>query len=414
MSCTPFDVHQGILSSSPETYPNSEHGTPLDMLHDQLAPEFSLSEFSGLNTMTADVKHNDYFPTSASFMGQNTPSLATNMLRHDQAEVGSSRQPSEVSDFSCFDSLSPDMTPQTSPNLDHTDLTRDHSSSNASIASRRKTRPPQRLNQTALRNYTNGPKTGIEGPKQSELYRTMRRAASATGPLSGKILKSGPPVSPLSPRTFDPGFLEQIARSSSLTATTSAFKERSTGSNVEQRYLSADAAGLGIQRSSSLSVNNFGETLALSPCTSEYNREASFGNVQTPSFQHFQNPTFTLDTGCGNVSPNEALTTPGLSQFGSELEFPTSLSAPRYVESEPATPSYVPVTLPTTSTTHSQGFPTLKVETPPQGDIFPWSRSPDQLAIWNGALGHFGEPQSQTFQFQPNITPQNFNSPGQA
>lgn len=420
-SSAAFHINQGTVSSSPEAYTSSdsENGTTFDMLHEQLASDFSsMSDYSGMQNLGSTIKHGGFFQSSASFVSQSIPSISHDVLVHEPAEDASVTQQSEVSDFSSFDSLSPDMLSETSPILDQMVLGHNQSSSSASIASRRKIRPPQRLNQTALRNYPNGPKTGIEGCKQSGLYRTMRRAASATGPLSGKIIKPGPPVSPLSPRTFEPAFLEHIARSSSLSATSSALKEPATASPVissmEQRYLSADNSGLGFQRSSSLSVNTFGEPPSLSPRIREYNREGSLSNGQTPNFQHFQNPTFTLDSGCGNISPNEPLTTPGLSQFGSELEFPTSLSAPRYVESEPATPSYVPVNLPATSAAHGQGFPTLKVETPPQGDIYPWSRSPDQLSMWNGALGQFGETQSQTFQFQPNITPQNFNSPGQA
>lgn len=420
-SSVAFHIQQDILSSSPEAYTgsDSEGGAALDMFHEQLADFSSISDCAGMHNLDPTIKHGDYFQSTTSFMSQGAPSISHEVLVHEPMEDASARQQSEASDFSGFDSLSPDMIPETSPILDQTGLGHNQSTSNASIASRRKIRPPQRLNQTALRNYPSGPKTGIEGTKQSDLYRTMRRAASATGPLSGKILKSGPPVSPLSPRTFEPAFLEHIARSSSLSTTSSALKEPVTASpvmsSIEQRYLSADNSGLSFQRSSSLAVNSFGEPLSLSPRARQYNREGSLSGAQTPNFQHFRNPTFTIDGGCGNISPNEPLTTPGLSQFGSELEFPTSLSAPRYVESEPATPSYVPVNLPAASVTHGQGFPpTLKVETPPQGDIYPWSRSPDQLSMWNGALGQFGEPQSHTFQFQPNITPQNFNSPGQA
>lgn len=415
-SATAFHVQQGIISSSPEAYTgsDSENGTALDMYHEQLASDFSISDSSGMHNLNSAMKHGDYFQSTTSFISQSTPSISHNVLVHEPAEDASVGHQSETSDFSGFDSLSPDMLSETSPILDQTGLGHNHSTANASIASRRKIRPPQRLNQTALRNYPNGPKTGIEGAKPSDLYRTMRRAASATGPLSGKILKSGGPQVSLSPRTFEPAFLEHIARSSSLSASSSALKEPVTASpvisSIEQRYLSAD----NFQRSSSLSVNTYGEPLSLSPRTRQYKRENSLNGGQTPNFQQFQNPTFTLDNGCGNISPNEPLITPGLSQFGSELEFPTTLSAPRYVESEPATPSYVPVNLPAASTAHGQGYPTLKVETPPQGDIYPWSRSPDQLSMWNGALGQFGEPQSHTFQFQPNITPQNFNSPGQA
>lgn len=321
----------------------------------------------------------------------------------------------EISDFSGFDALSPDMLSETSPVLDQTGLGHSPSTASTTIASRRKTRPPQRLNQTALRSYPNGPKTGIEGAKSSDLYRTMRRAASATGPLSGKITKSGGPQVCHSPRTLEPVLLEHIARSSSLSASSSALHDPATASPVvsssEQQYLSADH----FQRSSSLSVNTYGEPLSLSPRTLPYKREDSFNGGQTHNFQQFQNPTFTLDNGCGNISPNEPLTTPGLSQFGSEHEFPTAISAPGYVESEPVTPSYVPVNLPAASTAPGQGFSTLKVETPPQGDAYSWSMSPDQFSMWNvGAVGQFGEPPSHNFLFQPNITPQNFNSPGQA
>lgn len=410
-----FDDNHGMVSLSPEAYEDSQGSGTFDSMHDQYATSYpSFGGMSGLGVMDAGLRHDDFFGSS-SMMGQRTPTITTNMVDHDEMEAMSSRRPSDMSNFSGIDSLSPDMIAQHSPIMDQTPL---QTSPNSSLASRRKIRPPQRLNQTALRNYPNGPKTGIEGPKRSDMYGTMRRAASANGPLSGKIFKSGPPVSPLSPRSFDPSFLEHLAKTSSLTST--SLKEASSVSPIdspfERRYLSADHPGLGIQhRSSSLSLNGFSERIALSPSISEHPRENSFDTAHShAAFQHFPQhmPKFTLDTRSGNVSPDEALTTPGLSQFGSELEFPMSLSAPRYVESEPTTPSYIPMAAPVTSAAPAPGgFSSLKIETPPQTDIFPWSRSPDQSAIWNGALGSFGEPQSQTFQFQPNITPQNFNSP---
>lgn len=409
-----FDNHHGLLSSSPDMYANTQNGN-FETLHDHFAPNYtSLGEMSGLAGLDGSTDQIGYFPPSASFMTQRTPTISTDLMDSDEMEDHSVRRPSDMSNFSGLESLSPDMMPQTSPSMNHTDLDGNETSPNSSIASRRKTRPPQRLNQMALRSFPNGPKTGVEGVKRSDVYGTMRRAASATGPLSGKIFKSGPPVSPLSPRSFDPSFLEQLARTSSLSAA-SSMKDASSTSPVrcalEQRYLSAHNSGPGIRhRSSCLSLNSFAERMALSPSIAEHSRETSFAGAHHSSFQqHFQHPKFTLDTGYGNVSPDETLTTPGLSQFGSELEFPTTtLSAPRYVESEPATPSYVTIAA-TTSAAQSQGFPTLKVETPPRNDM--WSRSPDQLSVWNGALGHFEEPQSQSFQFQPNITPQNFNSP---
>lgn len=248
------------------------------------------------------------------------------------------------------------------------------------------------------------------------MYRTMRRAASANGPLSGKIFKSAPPASPRSPRAFGPNFLEQLSRHSSLSAAAGQFKDASSnspiGPTLEQRYLSAGNSGLGLQhRSSSLSLNSYAEKMSLSP-SSEYTREASsLSRAHNLGLLHFQNSKFAHDTGCGNVSPDEPLATPSLSQFGSELDFSTSLSAPRYVESEPTTPSYVPVTMATSAAAH-HGFPTLKIETAPQANSFPWSRSPEPFGMWNGPpVNHFGEPQAQTFQFQPNVTPSNFQSP---
>lgn len=410
-----FDSHHGILSSSPDTYADVQNGVSFDTLHDHFVPNYSsLGEMSGLGALDGSVDHSGYFQAPATFLNQRTPTISTELVDQDGVEDRSVRRPSDISTFSGLESLSPDMIPQTSPSMDHTELNGNETSPNSSIASRRKIRPPQRLNQMALRSYPNGPKTGVEGVKRSDVYGTMRRAASATGPLSGKIFKSGPPVSPLSPRSFDPGFLEQLARTSSLSATNS-MKDSSSTSPVrcafERRYLSADNAGACIQhRSSSLSLNSFAERMALSPSIAEHSRQTPFAGGHHPSFQqHFQHPKLPLDTGCGNISPDDALTTPGLSQFGSELEFPTTtLSAPRYVESEPATPSYLPVAA-TSAAAQSQGFSTLKIETPSQNDI--WSRSPDQLSGWNGSLGHFGESQSQSFQFQPNVTPQNFNSP---
>lgn len=404
-----FENQQGIFTSSPEAYPAGQDGTSFESIPDDFVASYSaVGHMPGLEVMD-DSHQNDYFPPSTPFMAQRTPTISASMAGQDDMDDQLARRESEMSRFSSMDSLSPNTIGQPSPHLDQADLGGNQTSPNASIASRRKIRPPQRLNQMALRNYPNGPKTGVECSKRSEVYGTMRRAASATGPLSGKIFKSGIPVSPLSPRSFDPSFLEQLARNSSLAAGSSM---RDTLSASPSRYLSADNSGLGIQhRSSSLSLNSFGERMTLSPRLAERARETTVMTARHPSFQHIPQPRFTLDAGCGNASPDEALTTPGLSQFGSELEFPTSLTAPRYVESEPATPSYVPVAIPASTAAQSHGFPTLKIETPPQSDMFPWSRSPDQMSMWNGALGQYGEPQSQSFQFQPNVTPQNFNSP---
>lgn len=415
LSATTYEGHQGLMSSSPEMYTESQDGLSFRAIQDHLMSSYSsLGQMPGLELLDDDVKHREYFP-STSFMGQRTPTITTNMIGHEEMDDHSTRRPSEISDFSGLGSLSPDMVSQTSPSLDQTDLMHNQASANASIASRRKIRPPQRLNQTALRNYPNGPKTGVEGPKRSEMYGTMRRAASANGPLSGKIVKSAPPVSPLSPRSFDPHLLAQLARASSFNSTGTvkdAPNASPAAASFEQRYLSVNMSGLGIQhRSSTLSLNSFGESSTLSPSMAEHGHDTPLNGAPHSGFLRFPQPKFTLDTGCGNVTPDEALTTPGLSQFGSELEFPTSLPAPRYVESEPATPSYVPVTAPASSATQAHGFSTLKIETPPQSEVFPWLRSPDQMSLWTGSLGHFGEPQSQTFQFQPNITPQNFNSP---
>lgn len=410
-----LEDHQNLFSSSPETYADAQNETSFDTINNQFVPNYtSLGEMSGLHVIDGDHQ-GDYFPPSTPFLVQRAPAIATNIMGHDEMDYHAARRPSTMSNFSGMDSLSPHTIAQSSPTFEQLELAGNQAVTNASIASRRKTRPPQRLNQMALRSYPNGPKTGVESARKSEMGNTIRRAASANGPLSGKIFKSGPPVSPLSPRSFDPHFLEQLARNSSLAAS-SSLKETSIASSVrpamEQRYLSADNSGMGIQhRSSSLSLNSFHERMTLPPSIAEHARETPVAGARHPSFQHLPHPKFTLDTGCGNVSPDEALTTPGLSQFGSEMEFPTSLAAPRYVESEPATPSYVPVAIPASSAAQSHGYPTLKIETPPQTDAYPWSRSPDQLSIWNGTLGQFGESQSQNFQFQPNVTPQNFNSP---
>lgn len=410
-----FEDHQSLFSSSPETYTEAQNETSFDTLNNQFVSNYtSLEEMSGLHVIDGDHQ-SGYFPPSTPFLVQRAPAIPTNMMGHDEMDYQAARRPSTMSNYSGMDSLSPHTVAQSSPTFEQLESAGSQAATNASIASRRKTRPPQRLNQVALRSYPNGPKTGVEGARKGDMGSTIRRIASVNGPLSGKIFKSGPPVSPLSPRSFDPNFLEQLARHPSL-AGSSSLKETSIASpvrpTVEQKYLSADNSGMGIQhRSSSLSLNSFHERMTLSPSIAEHARETPVVGACHPSFQHPPHPKFTLDTRCGNASPDEALTTPGLSQFGSEMEFPTSLAAPRYVESEPATPSYVPVTMPASSATQTHGYPTLKIETPPQADAYPWSRSPDQLSLWNGALGQFGESQSQNFQFQPNVTPQNFNPP---
>lgn len=413
LNSSTFNNHQDVLSSSPEAFDNCHGDSSFHALQDQFGFA-SLGDMSGLEVFTGDTKHNEYFPTSASYMTQRTPTITTSIAEHDDEMEEQHVGPhNEVA--ADYNSLSPDMIPKPSPTLDHTDLLRTQNSSHTSIASRRKIRPPQQLNQTALRDFQNGPKTGIEDTKRTEMYRTMRRAASANGPLSGKIFKSAPPVSPRSPRSFGPNFLEQFTRHSLLSTSTGPFKDTSNASPIgpalEQRYLSAGNSGIQ-HRSSSLSLKNFGEKMSLSPSSSDYSQEVALNRAHNLTLLHFQDSKFTRDTGCGNVSPDEALPTPSLSQFGSELDFSTSLSAPRYVESEPTTPSYVPVTTTSSSTAQSHGFSGLKVEAPPQPNIFPWSRSPDQFTMWNGAsLGQYGETQSQTFQFQPNITPMNFQSP---
>ncbi|CAN8098799.1 unnamed protein product [Discula destructiva] len=412
LSDTTFNNQQDILASSPETFETSRDEPSFSQtLRNQFATRFtSLEDLSGLEVFIGEDRRPDFFPRSAAFMNQRTPTITTSIAEHDDEMEGyHSGQHDEANSFSDYGSLSPDM--------DQTDLARTQDCAHTSIASRRKTRPPQRLNQTALRDFQNGPKTGIEDMKRTDVYRTMRRAASANGPLSGKIFKSAPPISPRSPRAFGTNFLEQLTRHSALSAAASQFKDTSSASpavhSLEQRYLSAGNPGQGLQhRSSSLSLNSYAEKMSLSPSTSEYKHEASLNHTQNLGLLHFQNSKFAYDTGCGNISPDDALATPNLSQFGSELDFSTSLSAPRYVESEPTTPSYVPVTVPASSAAHSRGYPTLKIETPPQANSFPWSRSPDHFTSWSGtSLGQFGEIQSQTFQFQPNITPSNFQSP---
>ncbi|KAK7727925.1 hypothetical protein SLS53_009432 [Cytospora paraplurivora] len=241
-------------------------------------------------------------------------------MGQDQAENGSSRRQSEASGVSSIDALSPDMIPQASPSPQQPGMTEEPTSPNSSIASRRKLRPPQRLNQTALRNYPNGPKTGIEGPRRPETYGPVRRAASANGPLSSKITKSCTPVSPLSPRSFGPNLLEQIAKASSLNSTSHAFGDPSdtspVRSNLEQQYLSADAPRLSFQQSS-IPVSSLGEYATRPPSAPDYAQEVVFSGIQAQGFQAFNHPGFTLDTSYG-PSSEEALTTPGLSQFGSE------------------------------------------------------------------------------------------------
>lgn len=372
---TSLEDQQGVLSPSPDTYTNYRDQTSFHPLRDTFPSGFTTNELRCVPTFNTETKRSDSCASIASFMTPSTETFNIDMMGHGHAEDDSSRRQSEASGFSSFDALSPDMVPQVTPSPHQPGSINDHSSPNPSIASRRKIRPPQRLNQTALRNYPNGPKTGIDGSRRTEIYGTMRRAASANGPLSGKIFKSCPPASPLSPRSFDPIFLEQFARTSSLASTSGTFRDSS-------------------------------------PSTSEFAQEMAFSGAPSQGFQSFHHPGFPLDTSYG-PSSDEALTTPGLSHFGSEVEFPMSLSAPKYVESEPATPSYVPGAVRGTSVMQSHTFPAFKLDSPPQGDIFPWSRSPDQqLPMWKSSLGQLSETQSQSFQFQPNITPQNFNSPG--
>lgn len=398
-----FESHSGNFSSSPDAYTDAQDQMSFQSLNGQFAPDYSTAEMHGL-PIFSNIERSDSFASSASILTPSTATFSTGMASHDHAGDHSG---TGESDFSSVETLSPDMTSGASPALEQSDSTADTTFTHPSIASRRKTRPPQRLNQTALRNYPNGPKTGVEGSKRSDMYGSMRRAASANGPLSGKIFKSGPPVSPLSPRSFDPNFLEQFARNSSLTVVSNTFKDGSDGSPVgstfETQYLSADAPRFSFQRSS-VSMNGLRETAAASPSTPDFMRDVAYSGVQKQGFQSFHHPTFTLDTGYGNTSSSdEALATPSLSQFGSEIEFPTSLCAPRYVESEPATPAAI----------QSQAFPAFKFDSPPRGEIYPWSRSPDQVPMWKGSIAQLSEPQSHNFQFQPNITPQNFQSPGQ-
>ncbi|KAG8165415.1 hypothetical protein KVR01_005690 [Diaporthe batatas] len=404
MIAATFEDSNGDFSSSPDAYTDAQDQMSFQSLNGQFAPDFSTTEMHGLPIFSSDVERSDSFTSSASILTPSTATFSTGMTSHDhagdQSGIGES-------DFSSIETLSPDMNSGASPSVEQSDSTADTAFTHPSIASRRKTRPPQRLNQTALRNYPNGPKTGIEGSKRSDMYGSMRRAASANGPLSGKIFKSAPPVSPLSPRSFDPNFLEQFARNSSLAVASNTFKDVPEGSPVgstfETQYLSADAPRFSFQRTS-VSMSSLRETAAASPSTPDFMRDGAFTGVQKQGFQSFHHPTFALDTGYGNTSSSdEALATPSLSQFGSEIEFPTSLCAPRYVESEPATPAAI----------QSQAFPAFKFDSPPRGEVYPWSRSPDQIPMWKGSIAQLSEPHSHNFQFQPNITPQNFQSPGQ-
>jgi hypothetical protein len=403
MMVASFENNSSGFSSSPEAYSDAQDQMSFQSLNGQFAADFSTADMHSLPIFSG-IERSDSFTSSASILTPSTATFNAGMTSHDH--TGDHPGTGE-SDFSSIETLSPDMNSGPSPSHEQSDLTTDTSFTHPSIASRRKTRPPQRLNQTALRNYPNGPKTGIECSKRSDMYGSIRRAASANGPLSGKIFKPAPPVSPLSPRSFDPNFLEQFARNSSLAVASSTFKDVPEGSpartTFETQYLSAEAPRFSFQRCS-VSMNSLREAAAVSPSTPDFMRDGAFTGAQKQGFQSFHHPTFTLDTGYGNTSSSdEALATPSLSQFGSEIEFPTSLCAPRYVESEPATPAAIP----------SQAFPAFKFDSPPRGDIHPWSRSPDQVPMWKGSVAQLSEPQSHNFQFQPNITPQNFQSPGQ-
>ncbi|KAI6564702.1 hypothetical protein MCOR04_009064 [Pyricularia oryzae] len=301
----------------------------------------------------------------------------------------------------------------------------------ANLASRRNKGVPAQLNATALRSYSYGPKTGLDLSKRADCPSPIRRIASATGPMPGRIQKSltlgtgsSAPRSPMYlERTKDalirsfsntrsPVPLQPINTSLSpmtpgeyygMPAATQGTRENTVSSSASDDEQSFGIGANGVQPNASALFS----TLKTPPGTPGFNN--GFVSDQQPP----ANQVNTFDAAWNFNPQDEPLVTPGLGSFGSE-EFAMAPPAPGYIggSSQPPTPSYP----------HSIG--------PTYGGSFPWGSA----AMFNGS--RVGMPGSNTeynfpesfvpdtsdispslstkaskqFQFTQNVTPRDYNT----
>ncbi|KAJ9157355.1 LIM/homeobox protein Lhx3 [Pleurostoma richardsiae] len=255
------------------------------------------------------------------------------------------------------------------------------------IATRRKIPRPAQLNPNAFRSYSYGPKTGLDIPKRSDVPSPgIRRIASATMPMNGRIQKpmlASAPRSPMfSERTKDAflrslqGALSPVTPNDSVGGNFQTVRETtvsSSASDEDQRYT------FGAGQNAYFQVDP--------------------SHMKTPPGTpgvHGRYPLNALETPWNFVPGDEPLVTPGLGSFGSELDFPIAPPAPGYVASQPTTPGFPPSIGPTYYPMFN-GSTSLEYK-------FPDSYMPESSTRSSPI-----QAQSRHFQFTQNVTPQDFN-----
>lgn len=236
-------------------------------------------------------------------------------------------------------------------------------------------------------------------PRRPDAPGPMRRIASATGSLSGRILKNGSgPRSPFLVERSKDALLHglQTTRSPVLASL------NSTLSPVSPEGLSQQG-----QRENTVSTNG-----------SDDEQGFPYGSLGGPFYKVEHNlktppatPGFSLnfhehvfsnphDRAWSYMPQDEPLATPSLcSHGGSEVEFSVGPPAPGYVASQPPTPSFPPNIGPTYNL-FSNGLSNAEYT------------FPDSYAT-SSVRSSPGQPKTKHFQFAPNVTPQDFNVKGE-
>jgi len=280
----------------------------------------------------------------------------------------------------------------------------------ANLASRRNRGIPAQLNPTALRSYSYGPKTGIDMGRRPEAPSPMRRIASATGTMPGRIHKPSVGSAPRSPlylertkealirslqaqgSTRSPvlgsinNALSPVTPSDCLPPSHQGMREAtvsSSASDDEQRYTFGASQG-----AAAAAFLRLDSTLKTPPGTPGLGRA-------------FQEQMITIDPAWNYVQQDEPLITPGLGSFGSE-EFSMAPAAPGYVvQSQPPTPSFAPGIGPTYFPWGLNGAPAANAE-------YTFPNEP-YMAPDVSTKSSPTQAKSKQFQFTQNITPQDFS-----
>lgn len=341
----------------------------------------------------------DYFASTAnpSFRPQiNARAMDNNMLE-------SSSHQSPVESVAKSESLSPSSMGH-SP-IAASDMRFKSPPPPADIAGRRNLRRPAPLGLNSLRTGSlgQGPKTGIEAPRRSETASPMRRIASATGNLPGRVQKpfmsSNGPRSPFAIERNKEALLQSLHGAQS--PMNGAMSPLSPGHMTLQSLREATVT---TNASDEDQGYIFGSLGAVSGVLPAYKAEP---NVKTPPGtpglqMNFTEPYYAGSTeNAWSYGPqDEPLPTPSLcSHGGSELEFSMAPQMPGYVASQPVTPSFPPSIGPTYNGFFGSSVASAEYNFP---DSYPTESSARSSPA--------EPPRSKQFQFAQNVTPQDFTA----